>query len=115
MTQASAALTTPQRNCLLAVFLAHPEVYVVRGAALLPQRLVKAGLVDEIEGYKKVRRFRLTPEGVTRATKLAARRDADHGHADVISGGLEGKGSPARCDSAPPGWVFPSSAHAWAR
>lgn len=118
----SVNLTTPQRNCLLAILRAHPGVYEVRGAAQLPQRLCDAGLARELEGKKPMRQFQLTEQGLARATRLASRRATDHDGAVLATGlarapGRSGSANPATADTmqrvALANWPFPHSAHAW--
>ncbi|MEJ8837536.1 hypothetical protein [Ramlibacter sp. AN1133] len=114
-------LTTPQRNCLLSIFAAHPAPYEIRGAGTLPKRLCALGLAKEIEARPLTRRFSLTEAGVERATRLAARRLADAvqagaaRHAESLASAL-GAGGPAAVvvpPGKPPQWPFPVSAHAW--
>lgn len=116
-------LTTPQRNCLLAIFRAHPSAYEVRGAAQLPQRLCEAGLVREVDGAKPIRRFQLTPQGLSRATRLAARRLSDHVDAAMTAArerapaprpAAASPAAPQRPLGMPSVWPFPVSAHDWA-
>jgi len=102
---AAVSLTTPQRNCLLAIFRAHPAAYEVRGAAQLPLRLCSAGLVKEVGGKKPIRRFQLTEEGLGRATRLAARRLNDR--VDAVIAGARACADPALfaragCEAAAP-------------
>lgn len=115
-----AGLTTPQRNCLLAVYRAHPAVYEVRGAAMLARRLADAGLVVQLARTRTTRRFRLTAAGLFRAEKLADRRDADHGHAAIASALVQAapianEPVAARPRGMPEQWPFPASAHDWSR
>lgn len=115
-------LTTPQRNCLLAILRAHPGVYEVRGAAQLPRRLCEAGLARELEGQKPMRHFQLTEPGLARATRLANLRGADHLES-VLAAELartSARSSSANQPTADTGlrrglanWPFPQSAHAW--
>lgn len=118
----SVNLTTPQRNCLLAILRAHPDVYEVRGAAQLPRRLCEAGLARELEGQKPMRHFQLTEQGLARATRLANLRGTDYLEA-VLAAELAHSPSPsgtALHATAGTGqrvaianWPFPHSAHAW--
>lgn len=111
------SLTSPQRNCLLAMYRAHPAIYEVRGAANLARRVADAGLAIQLARTPKTRRFRLTAAGLMRAEKLAQRRDADHGSAAAASG-LAGACSSIQAPTSlpagvPADWPFPVSAHAW--
>lgn len=116
---AGAALTTPQRNTLLDALRAHPRLLEVRDARVA-QRLHEVGMLQLVDPTPPVRRFQLTPAGLERATKLAARRMADHlGH--VPSRGAAGpaaamavSAAAAPCTGQPPGWPFPVTAHCWA-
>lgn len=107
------SLTTPQRNCLLAVYRAHPDIYEVRGAANLARRLADAGLVIQLARTPKTRRFRLTAAGLIRAQKLAERRDADHASAAVASNLSGADAHASRPAGMPENWPFPVSGHAW--
>lgn len=116
-------LTTPQRNCLLAIFRAHPAAYETRGAAQLAQRLCAAGLAREVEGKKPVRRFQLTEQGLGRATRLAARRMNDHVEAVMAAARArtaaprdpaQAPAPPQRPPGMPAAWPFATSGHDWA-
>lgn len=114
-----AHLTAPQRNTLLAVLRTHPLPYEVRGAAVLPQRLAQAGVLVETEARPPVRRFQLTPEGMERATRLAARRIAsssamlDRRKRPQEPVDAEEPAAPPRALGQPQNWPFPVSAHRW--
>jgi hypothetical protein len=116
-----AHLTTPQRNTLLAVLRTHPLPYEVRGAAVLPLRLTQAGALVEIEALSHLRRFQLTPAGLERASRLAARRIASSVAVPRPRPKLPGAGNgaeptPPRCEPGQPeNWPFPVSAHRWTR
>ena len=107
------SLTTPQRNCLLAMYLAHPAIYEVRGAALLARRLADAGLALQLARTPKTRRFRLTAIGLVRAAKLAQRREADHEVVSVAPTAIAAPTAFQRPAGMPSAWPFPVSFHAW--
>lgn len=117
-------LTGPQRNALLAMFAAHPSPYEVRGSARMPLVLVDAGIATALEDARKgVKRFHLTPVGIERATRLAARRLASTIERDAAqrrAATAQAAGRAAATPAAPPqstgkpdGWPFPCSVYPW--